>query len=152
MSQSSASGHNQAPGMSQCYPQFSLFVAFLYVNQFQPPMVRRRNGLSPRPGDGVNRDILTGQRQRTSAEKLLHGFEYSAWRPRPWRWSNWKKENAIYIGMQLSLADAEALLRPLPQRAQATLVSNLNKEDLGPDFLAALATLFAHCEARLTVL
>jgi hypothetical protein len=63
-----------------------------------------------------------------------------------------KKENAIYIGMQLSLADAEALLRPLPQRAQATLVSNLNKEDLGPDFLAALATLFAHCEARLTVL
>jgi hypothetical protein len=34
-----------------------------------------------------------------------------------------KKENAIYIGMQLSLADAEALLRPLPQRAQATLVS-----------------------------
>src|ERR1039457_1635373 len=61
-----------------------------------------------------------------------------------------KKENAIYIGMQLSLADAEALLRPLPQRAQATLVSNLNKEDLGPVFLAALATLFAHCEARLT--
>jgi hypothetical protein len=61
-------------------------------------------------------------------------------------------EDIRHAGMQESLQDAEAVLRPLPEAAHVTLLADLTPANLGPDFLTGLATVFAHCEARLSVL
>jgi len=61
-------------------------------------------------------------------------------------------EDSTFAGLRQVLSEAKDTLRPLPSRVQITMVSNLDREYLGADFLTGLATLFAHTEARLRVL
>jgi hypothetical protein len=61
-------------------------------------------------------------------------------------------ENAVNTGLPRALEDAEALLKSLPAHADVSFVSSHAVPDLGPDFLTGMATIFAHSEARLSVL